>query len=82
LTKGVIPGATKKEYIEIIAISEKLGLEIDQIITPWLLTQDHDIYDQLLGGIRYLDLRTGWDEARAEWRTFHFEFGHPTKLLL
>jgi hypothetical protein len=36
----------------------------------------------MYGGIRYFDLRCGWDATIQQWRTFHFEFGTPIETLI
>jgi hypothetical protein len=65
-----------------IRVAEKYNVPVWEVITPWGLAQDHDFYTQMYGGIRYFDLRCGWDDTNKQWRTFHFEFGTPIETLL
>jgi hypothetical protein len=39
--------------------------------------QDQTFYQQLEGGIRYVDLRSCWNGTT--WRTFHFELGNTVQ---
>ena len=48
-----------------------------QIITPWSLAQNTTFFEQLAGGVRYVDLRSCWNGS--EWRTFHFELGNTVQ---
>lgn len=43
---------------------------IRNIVTSWSITQGRDIYNQLMAGCRYLDLRVAWIESE---RTFRFQ---------
>jgi hypothetical protein len=72
LTKEVVEGVTSEFYRDVIEIAEGLGVPIWDFTVPWALAQDYDVYMQLVGGIRYIDLRCGWDHITQQWRTFHF----------
>lgn len=38
------------------------------------------VYDQLVDGIRYVDLRSGWYDG--DWVTYHFQIGDKIKDIL
>jgi hypothetical protein len=52
------------------------------IAKEWAQTQDQDFYQQMQGGIRYFDLRAGWQKNTKTWVTFHFVEGSPVQYLL
>lgn len=82
LTNNLMVGAADPKLEELIEIAEKLNVPIEDIITPWGRSQDQTFYEQMSGGIRYFDLRAGWDNVTQCWRAFHFESGLPVQTLL
>ena len=81
LTTVLQPGDSAGPLFDaLIEAAEKLGVPINDIITPFALAQDQDLFGQLEGGIRYIDFRAGWDGTT--WHTFHFEVGTPSSVLL
>eukprot|EP01097_Dermamoeba_algensis_P010622 TRINITY_DN7920_c0_g1_i1.p1 TRINITY_DN7920_c0_g1~~TRINITY_DN7920_c0_g1_i1.p1 ORF type:complete len:384 (-),score=70.00 TRINITY_DN7920_c0_g1_i1:131-1282(-) len=80
LTPSLMPGYTEAFLEDLIKVAEKIGVPINDIITPWALSQDRSFYEQLTAGIRYIDFRAGF--TGAEWATFHFEVGKTVKELL
>eukprot|EP01027_Heterolobosea_sp_BB2_P010723 GEZU01015706.1.p1 GENE.GEZU01015706.1~~GEZU01015706.1.p1 ORF type:complete len:220 (+),score=41.53 GEZU01015706.1:69-662(+) len=59
-----------------------LHVPIYNFIRDWATAQNTTFYQQLMGGIRYLDLRACWIDTLNEWRTQHFIVGVPTQTLL
>jgi hypothetical protein len=80
LTSAIIPGDASGVVETAIHVSEDLGIPVEDIITPWSLAQDRDIYQQMEGGIRYIDFRCAW--YKDSWHTFHFEVGNLCQTLL
>eukprot|EP01084_Bolivina_argentea_P047829 88181_1 len=82
LTKVQIPGY-EPEFLEImIYVGEQLGIPIEQVITMWGKAQPSNLYDQMMNGVRYIDLRCGWLSEPREWVTFHWEAGHTIQILM
>jgi len=65
---------------EMIKVANALGVDIYAFIKNWSQTQDTTIYEQLVGGIRYLDLRACF--VLDDWYTQHFLIGTRTQDLL
>jgi hypothetical protein len=63
-----------------IAVAEKLGIPVDEVITNWALTQGGDVSAQLHAGYRYLDIRAGWNGTK--WCVHHAEVGVPVSFVL
>lgn len=80
LTNALMPGEKNANVDVATVLSIELGIPVSDIITPWGLAQDTDLYQQLEGGIRYFDFRCGW--YQGAWHTFHYEIGHPAETLL
>jgi len=57
-----------------------LHIDVFSFIKNWSQTQDTTIYEQLAGGIRYIDLRACY--IVDDWYTQHFLIGTRTQLLL
>ncbi|KAF6038182.1 hypothetical protein EB796_003513 [Bugula neritina] len=74
LNEIVIPGTHDSATDEMTkhspyATFNKLHRVNQQLVCLWAKTQHHTIYDQLMDGVRYLDLRI---ENHADgWKTFH-----------
>ena len=71
LSEDVAPDETDTYESALLTIADELGLSYD-FIKGWSLTQDCDLLKQAEGGMRYFDLRAGWDADTNQWRTFHF----------
>jgi hypothetical protein len=71
LTKEVAPDETDSYESELLTLTDELGLSYD-FIKGWSLTQDCNLLKQAERGMRYFDLRAGWDADTNDWRTFHF----------
>jgi hypothetical protein len=61
-----------------IKICADLGIDIYSFIKNWSITQDTTIYNQLMGGIRYVDLRACY--IGDDWFTQHFLVGTRTQV--
>ena len=82
LTRIQIP-TYEPEFLEImIYVGEQLGIPIEQVITMWGKSQPSNLYDQMMDGVRYIDLRCGWLEEQLNWVTFHWEAGHKIQILM
>ena len=62
-----------------IKICADLGIDIYSFIKNWSITQDTTIYQQLNGGIRYVDIRACY--IGDDWYTQHFLVGTRTQVL-
>ena len=82
LTTDLMVGAAEPAMEALIELAEKLNVPIEDVITPWAHSQDQTFYEQMEGGIRYFDLRSGWDNVTQTWRAFHFESGLPIQSLV
>jgi len=89
LSTKLLPNYTNLIFEDLIRIAEALGIPIQDIITPWSTAQSCNFYQQLSGGIRYLDVRAGycpllecWDDAGPGWYAFHFELANTIDTLL
>ena len=68
-------------FVEIFCRSlQSIGVPIWNIITPWSTTQTQTIFNQAMLGIRYFDIRAGWNGTF--WNTFHMEEGSPVSDVL
>eukprot|EP00995_Heteronema_vittatum_P011176 NODE_676_length_1230_cov_303.901778_g487_i0.p1 GENE.NODE_676_length_1230_cov_303.901778_g487_i0~~NODE_676_length_1230_cov_303.901778_g487_i0.p1 ORF type:complete len:374 (+),score=118.69 NODE_676_length_1230_cov_303.901778_g487_i0:61-1122(+) len=54
---------------DIVKIADKFGLPVGKIIADWARSQDMAAYDQLMAGVRYLDIRACW--WASQWRAHH-----------
>jgi len=73
LSEELMPGDWGEKSEAALKVAEFLHIPVEDVITPWSLTQDRSVLKQLELGSRYLDLRSGWNGK--EWRTFHLEQG-------
>jgi hypothetical protein len=48
-------------------VADTLGLNVSEVILWWSRTQDLSIYDQLVAGIRYLDIRLLFNPFTLRW---------------
>jgi hypothetical protein len=82
LGNAPIPGEDFSETEQIFLVAEELDLPVEVVTRNWALTQTQNFYDQMKGGIRYFDLRSGWYNPANQWFTFHFVIGNPVEYLL
>lgn len=73
LSDDLMPGDWGEKSEAALKVAEFLHIPVEDVITPWSLTQDRSVLEQLELGSRYLDLRAGWNGK--QWRTFHLEQG-------
>eukprot|EP01134_Creolimax_fragrantissima_P002559 CFRG2559T1 len=64
----------------LVKVADLLHIPVESIIVKWSQTQMMKIYDQLMGGIRYLDMRGVWDGM--EWRIYHGVAGDSISSIL
>lgn len=82
LTDRPMPGDQSKLIENLFNLIPNFINAPKQFIKNWAIAQQLSIYDQLLSGVRYLDLRAGWDEVQSKWVTFHFLIGNPISDIL
>lgn len=82
LTDEIIADSKPANLETLLWISEKLEISASNVIRNWAVSQRWSIYDQLIGGIRYLDLRAGWDNSTQTWRAYHLQMGSLVEDLL
>jgi hypothetical protein len=80
LGKNLMPDAAPANLAKLITSTESIGIPVDWIITPWALAQDRNAYDQMVAGVRYFDVRCGWNGTG--WYVFHMEVGNTVELVL
>ena len=54
-----------------IRIAEAAKIPIDQLVRRWAKAQSLDVGEQLERGVRYVDLRAGWDKPSGAWKIHH-----------
>ena len=82
LTAVQIP-TYEPEYLELLIYAgEQLGLPVEEVLTLWAKAQPSDLYDQMMHGVRYIDLRCGWLEEPRHLVTFHWEAGNTIETLM
>ena len=82
LTTSIMDGSASPQLEAFLQVAETLNVPAEDVITPWSTAQDQTFYEQMSGGIRYFDLRAGWDNTTQCWRAFHFECGLPVQTLV
>lgn len=82
LTDVPMPGDTSGLNEFLFKVAVDLDVSFGEVAISWGRSQDQNFYQQMQGGIRYFDLRSGWDKAKNEWVTFHFVIGSPVQYLL
>eukprot|EP00128_Syssomonas_multiformis_P014227 Colp12_sorted_trinity150504_noHs@27332 len=63
-----------------VKLGDKFKIPAYNLIAQWALAQRETFYEQLSGGIRYLDIRACWDGQ--DWRTMHMIVGNTIKTLI
>lgn len=58
---------------EIVQVADYLGISVGEIIDGWARSHTHNLFDQFVFGIRYVDVRIVFDPTKGYWRTHHGE---------
>lgn len=82
LTAVPMPGDQSNFWEEVYKLADATDSDVGKIVEAWAKSQDQIFYQQLMGGIRYFDLRSGWNKTTNTWVTFHFVEGSPVQYLL
>ena len=76
LTSALSPDPTGSAVLdEMVRLAERLGIPLQDVITPWALAQSKNLYDQAEDGMRYFDIRAAYNGT--DWCSYHFELGLP-----
>jgi hypothetical protein len=76
LTSALSPDLTGNAVLNtVVKLAEKLGVPLQDLITPWALTQTRSLYGQAEDGMRYFDIRAAFNGT--DWYSYHFELGLP-----
>jgi len=76
LQRALAPSSGSEEDVlvaTLIELAEKLQIPVWEFVLGWSQAQNQTVYDQLVGGIRYVDLRACWDGS--DWRIHHLALG-------
>ena len=82
LTDVPMPGDQSRIEEALFKLAEKLNEDVAKVTKKWAQSQDKTFYQQMQGGIRYFDLRSGWNRTTKQWVTFHFLEGTNVRFLL
>jgi hypothetical protein len=82
LTDKPMPGDQSALWEDLYKLADALDKSVGSVAREWGQSQDQNFYKQMQGGIRYFDLRSGWDKDSKKWVTFHFVIGSPVQYLL
>ena len=82
LTDIAQQGDSPEFWDAIYTVADKLNKNTGAVAIDWSKTQNLNFYQQMQGGIRYFDLRAGWNQSTSTWVTFHFIQGSPVIELL
>lgn len=82
LTTAPMPGDQSALWEDLYELADILDKDVGLIAKEWAQSQDKNFYQQMQGGIRYFDLRAGWQKNTKEWVTYHFVEGSPVQYLL
>ena len=82
LSHARMPGIDDAMWLSFDAVALKQHIPASTVAISWGQCQSQIISHQLLGGIRYFDLRVGWDSATAQWVAFHYVIGASFDSLL
>ncbi|CAG9317684.1 unnamed protein product [Blepharisma stoltei] len=77
LTSHPLIGESSPWLEEASEVAEFMYKPTSTIIKNWSKCQTKNFYEQMKGGIRYFDIRAGWDPDLHEWMTHHYVVG-PT----
>ncbi|CAF1288580.1 unnamed protein product [Adineta steineri] len=76
LTSALSPDPTGNPVFNaFIEVAEKLGIPLQDVITPWAMAQNRSLYEQAQDGMRYFDIRAAYNGT--DWCSYHFELGLP-----
>ncbi|CAF3809350.1 unnamed protein product [Adineta steineri] len=76
LTSALSPDPTGNPVFNaFIEVAEKLGIPLQDVITPWAMAQNRSLYEQAQDGMRYFDIRAAYNGTN--WCSYHFELGLP-----
>ena len=76
LTSALSPDPTGSAVLDaLVRLAEKLGIPLQDVITPWALSQSRNLYQQAEDGLRYFDVRAAYNGSN--WFSYHFELGLP-----
>jgi hypothetical protein len=76
LTSALSPDPTGNAVLDaLVKLAEILGIPLQDVITPWALTQNRTLYEQAEDGMRYFDIRAAYNGT--DWCSYHFELGLP-----
>lgn len=74
LTPSLSPDPTGNRVLdELVRLAERLGIPLQDVITPWAIAQGKNLYDQAQDGMRYFDIRAAFNGT--DWCSYHFELG-------
>jgi hypothetical protein len=82
LTEIPLKGEISPLWETLYKKANKLTSKPSKVVINWNLAQKQDLFSQLKGGIRYFDIRAGWNETTQTWVAFHFLQGNPIHDLL
>lgn len=82
LTPADMPGDASEFWDAVYTLANELDKSVGEVALLWSRTQDLNFYQQMQGGIRYFDLRAGYNKTTSTWVTFHFLQGAPVIELL
>ena len=76
LTSALSPDPTGSAVLDaLVKLAERLGIPLQDVITPWALSQGRTLYEQAEDGMRYFDVRAAHNGTT--WCSYHFELGLP-----
>lgn len=64
---------------ELVKLANTLHYPVYQMIVDWSQSQNTSLYEQMAGGIRYIDLRVCW--TMGDWYTQHFVIGMKIQVI-
>jgi hypothetical protein len=82
LTERYMQDAVSDLLEELIWVAKHLYIPIETVIEKWATSHDRTVTQQLFEGIRYFDLRAGWDAETKNWYAFHLLIGNDIENIL
>lgn len=82
LTDTPMPGSDPIIWEALYRLASLLSEDVTVTARKWSQSQDKTFYEQMQGGIRYFDLRSGWNRTTKQWITFHLLEGTEVRYLL
>lgn len=73
MTLQVMPGSLPWPLAQLLQIAAQSGLPLGEFIIHWAISQDQSVRQQLEAGVRFLDLRAGFNGSH--WVTCHSMVG-------